>query len=120
VLTYAVPHVIQFYHSSDGRCPVEEFLDELDDRTLAKVLAIFKLVETQQMVPMQYFKKLSGHQLWECRVGLGRRIYRFLGFLDRGALIILTHGFAKHTQKTPQTEILKALEYKADWERRRK
>jgi hypothetical protein len=47
--------VIRFYRSSNGRCPMEEFLAELDDRTLAKVLAVFKLIETQPMVPVQYF-----------------------------------------------------------------
>jgi hypothetical protein len=32
---------IRFYRTSGGRCLVEEFFDELDDRTLAKVLAVF-------------------------------------------------------------------------------
>jgi phage-related protein len=91
----------------------------LDDRTLAKILAVFKLVETQHMVPTQYFKKLSGRDLWECRVGLGGRIYRFMGFWETGALIVLTHGFQKKTQKTPLQEINKALNLKADWERRK-
>ncbi len=103
---------VRFYRTAAGRCPVEEFLDELDDRTLAKV-------ETQHMVPAQYFKKLSAYDLWECRVGLGGRIYRFLGFWDAGALIVLTHGFQKKTQKTPAQEINKALSFKADWERRK-
>lgn len=111
---------IRFYRTSSGGCPVEELLDEMDDRTLAKVLAVFKLIETQPMVPTQYLKKLSGHELWECRIGLARRVYRFLGFWDEGALIILTHGFQKKTQKTPQQEIRKALELKADWQRRKK
>jgi len=110
---------VRFYRTSAGRCPIEEFLDELDDRTLAKILAVFKLVETQHMVPAKYFKKLSGYDLWECRVGLGGRIYRFLGFWDAGALIVLTHGFQKKTQKTPAREINKALSFKAEWERRK-
>jgi phage-related protein len=42
-----------------------------------------------------------------------------LGFWDKGALIILTHGFHKKTQKTPRQEIKKALELKADWQRRK-
>jgi len=110
---------VRFYRTADGRCPVEEFLDEQDDRTLTKILAIFKLVETQRMVPTQYFKKLSDYDLWECRVGLGGRIFRFLGFWEAGALIILTHGFQKKTQKTPRQEINKALSFKADWESRK-
>ncbi len=110
--------VIKFYRTASGRCPVEDFLEELDDRTLAKVLAVFKLIETQEMVPVQYFKKLSDYKLWEARIGLGGQTYRFLGFWDKGALIILTHGFEKKSQKTPEKEIKKALGYKADWERR--
>lgn len=111
---------IQFYRTASDKCPVEEFLEDLDDRKLAKVLAIFKLIEEQDMVPAQYFKKLSDRDLWECRVGLGGQIYRFLGFWDKGALVILTHGFEKKTQKTPEQEIQKALDYKADWQRRKK
>jgi len=109
---------IQFYRTEKGRCPVEELLEDLDDRTLAKIVAIFKLIETQDRVPSQYFKKLVGCNLWEIRVGIAGMAYRFLGFWDEGALIILTHGFVKKTQKTPGKEIQKALEYKADWERR--
>jgi phage-related protein len=37
-----------------------------------------------------------------------------------GALVILTHGFEKKTQKTPEQEIKLALAYKADWQRRTK
>ena len=110
---------VRFYRTAAGRCPVEEYFDDLDDRTLAKILAVFKLVETQHMVPTQYFKKLSERDLWECRVGLGGRIYRFLAFWDAGALIVMTHGFEKKSQKTPLQEIKKALNLKADWERRK-
>jgi len=110
--------VIKFYRTQSGKCPVKEFLDELDDRSLAKVIAVFKVIETQSMVPAQYFKKLSGHDLWECRVGIGGMAYRFLGFWNKGAMIVLTHGFAKKTQKTPEAEIRKALKYKSDWEGR--
>ena len=112
--------VIKFYRTANDSCPVEDFLEELDDRTLAKVLAIFKVIETHEMVPAQYFKKLTDYKLWEARVSLGGQAYRFLGFWDKGALIILTHGFEKKTEKTPEKEIRKALDYKADWERRSK
>ena len=55
--------VIKFYTTEGGNSPVKDFLSGLDDRTLAKVLAEFKLIETQSMVPIKYFKKLSGHDL---------------------------------------------------------
>jgi phage-related protein len=112
--------IIRFYRTESGQCPVKEFLQELDDKTLAKVLAVFKLIETQAMVPAKYFKKMAGHDLWECRVGLNGQIYRFIGFWGKGAIIILTHGFEKKSQKTPEQEIKKALVYQSDWQRREK
>jgi phage-related protein len=118
VLTLSMDRVIKFYRTASGRCPVEEFLDGLDERALVKVLAVFKLIETQELVPAQYFKKLSGYKLWEARMSLSGQAYRFLGFWDKGALIILTHGFRKKSQRTPDQEIRKALDYRADWEGR--
>ena len=112
--------VVKFYKTERGESPVRDFLDALDDRTLAKVLAVFKLIETQQMVPKKYFTKMSGYELWECRVEYSGQIYRFPAFWDKGALIILTHGFEKKSQKTPEQEIKKALNYKNDWQRRMK
>ncbi len=67
------------------------------------------------MVPIQYFKKLSGQELWEARVSHAGHGYRFLGVWEKGALIILTHGFSKKTQKTPVQEINKAKKYMGDW-----
>jgi hypothetical protein len=55
--------VIKFYTTERGDSPVKEFLAGLNDRTLAKVLVVFKLIETQSMVPVKYSKKLSGHDL---------------------------------------------------------
>jgi phage-related protein len=112
--------VIKFYETEGGESPVRSFLRDLDDHTLAKVLAVFKLIESQTMVSSKYFKKFSGYDLWECRVEYGGRIYRFPAFWDKGSLIILTHGFEKKSQKTPEKEIKKALDYKADWQRRTK
>jgi phage-related protein len=43
-----------------------------------------------------------------------------LGFFDGGTLLILTNGFVKKTQKTPQQEIALAIRRKSDYLARRK
>jgi len=43
-----------------------------------------------------------------------------LGFFDGGALLILTNGFAKKTQKTPAQEISLAIRRKNEYLTRRK
>jgi phage-related protein len=111
---------VVFYRMSNGRCPIEDFLDRLPSNVAQKVLWVIKLIKELDMVPSQYFKKLPGTEdIWECRVGLGSNIYRLFAFFEKGDLLILTHGIAKKTQKTPQQEFRKAEEYKADWLQRR-
>ena len=58
--------------------------------------------------------------LYEVRVELGSNIFRIFAFFDKGNLVILGNGFQKKTQKTPKTEIEKALKIKAEYENERK
>ena len=48
------------------------------------------------------------------RVEFSGDAFRLLGFWDEGRLIILTNGFAKKTQKTPEREIALAEQRKRD------
>lgn len=98
--------------------PVEAFLDTLPDRVVHKILAIFKLIEAQDMVSTKFFKKLVGTELWECRIQFDSNIYRFIGFFEKNSIVILTHGFQKKTQKTPKTELDRATRYMNDYKRR--
>lgn len=97
---------IYFYHTASGRCPVEEFLATLSDKQVEKIFWVFRLIKTLNVVPKQYFKRLeNSDDIWEARVQLGNNIFRFLGFWAESRLIVLTHGFAKKTQKVPRQEI---------------
>jgi phage-related protein len=106
---------IQFYRNASGDCPVEEFLDGLGPKQAQKVAWVLKLVKELPLVPKQYLKKLEGtDDLWEVRAEFGGDAFRLLGFWDAGRLIILTNGFAKKTQKTPEREIALAAQRKRD------
>ena len=107
-----------FYRFDNGESPVEEFLDTLPDKAAQKVIAVFKLIEDSEIVSSRFFKKLSGTNIWECRIMWQSDIYRFLGFFDKGHLVILTNGFHKKTQKTPPLEIKRAEKYMEDYKRR--
>jgi phage-related protein len=107
---------IQFYRNASGDCPVEEFLDELNPKQAQKVVWVLKLVKELPLVPKQYLKKLEGaDELWEVRAEFGGDAFRLLGFWDAGNLIILTNGFAKKTQKTPERELTLATQRKRDY-----
>ena len=112
---------IEFYRFANGKSPIEEFLDALSSKQAQKVLWVLRLVEDLEIVPLQYFKKLTGtNNLWEVRVQVGGDIFRLLGFFESGKLLILTHGFAKKTQKTPQQEIALAANRMEEYLARRK
>lgn len=82
-----------------------------------KIIWTFKLIETIQQVPEDYLKHLKGTDgLYEIRVQLGSDIFRIFCFFDEGKLIVLANGFQKKTQKTPKSEIEKALNIKREYE----
>ena len=98
--------VIEFYQTSSGASPVEEFLDRLSDQHAQKVAWVLRLVERLERVPEQYLKKLVGtDQLWEIRIQTGGKSFRLLGFFDGPVLLILTSGFLKKQKKTPRQEV---------------
>jgi len=111
---------IEFYRLAGGQCPVEEFLDSLNGKQAKKILWVLQLIEDLDMVPRQYFKKLvSSDDIWEIRIQSGNDIFRLLSFFYKGSILILTNGFAKKSQKTPQKEIALAVRRKADYFSRR-
>ena len=60
---------IIFYRLKSGKSPVEEFLDSLTDKQFEKAAYVFDLIESQEFVPTEYFKKLKGTQdIWEVRI----------------------------------------------------
>jgi len=93
--------------------------DNLSDKAAQKVIAVLKLIETADIVSSKFFKKLTRSEIWECRIMWGSNIYRFLCFMERNNIIILTHAFQKKTQKTPLSEISRAEKYMKEYKRRK-
>jgi len=111
---------IQFYRTLAGKCPVEEFLDSLQDKHAQKITWVLRLVERLDHVPQQYFKKLVGtDDLWEIRGQTGGNSYRFLGFFVDDGLLILVSAFSKKQQKTPSKEIDLAHQRRTEYLQRR-
>ena len=111
---------ITFYTTLSGRCPVQEHLDDLPDKTVQKVVWVLRVIRDLERVPANYLKKLvNTDDIWEVRVDVGRNTFRLLGFFTGRELIVLTNSFQKKTRETPPAEIRLAEERKADYTRRR-
>lgn len=50
---------IIFYHLESGKCPVEDYLDSLSDKQVEKAFYVLDLIETIDVVPRKFFKKLE-------------------------------------------------------------
>jgi phage-related protein len=106
---------IDFYRTESGRCPVEDFLDSLQPKEAQKVVWVLRLVQELDLVPSQYFKKLTGtEEIWECRVRSGSNTSRVFAFFSDPAALVLTHGYSKKTQKTDPRQIRKAEQSRRD------
>jgi phage-related protein len=118
------PHIvrsIEFYRTESGKCPIEEFIDSLNGKQAQKVNWVLGAIRSLPMVPPEYLKKLSGTEdIWEVRSQFGGDAFRLLGFWREGNLIVLTNGFAKKTDRVPQSEIDLATQRKHDYIRRMK
>jgi len=61
------------------------------------------------------YSKYVRDGIFELRIKVSSNITRILYFFYIDKRIILTNGFVKKTDKTPDNEIVKALSYKTDF-----
>jgi len=95
----------------------EEFFVKQRDKVKDKIIWTLELIQELERVPETYLKHIENTDgLYEIRVQQGSDIFRIFCFFDQGQLIILTNGFQKKTQKTPNKEIEKALKIKNEYE----
>ena len=107
---------IEFYESLSGRCPVQEFLDELketDPGDFAAVMAgLAKLRNRQYHRPP--LSKSIGDDLFELR-HVGKLNTRMLYFFMKGRRIIAVHGIRSKATLISRKHRKVALERKRDW-----
>jgi phage-related protein len=94
-----------------------DFFNKQKQKVKDKILWTFRIIETQLHIPSDYFQHMEGTDgLYEIRIKQGSDIYRIFCFFDEGQLVVLANGFQKKSQKTPKTEIEKALKIKNEYE----
>jgi len=98
------------YCDKDGVCEYKEFLQSLPEKDSAKLNSVVEKTETKGIdiaIKMKWVKKLEDN-LYELRSKVGSNIQRALYFHKVDSKYIITHGFTKKTQKTPEGEKEKA------------
>ncbi len=89
----------------------EAFMATLTEKEQEKVQYGLLLLKTQDRLPGKFVKFIRDG-LYELRTEYSGNIYRLFFIFDEGAIVVLFNGFQKKTQKTPPSEIEKALKIK--------
>lgn len=99
----------------------KEFFKSQPVAVQKKIVWILELIEDIELVPETYLKHLTGTDgLYEVRVSLGSNTYRIFCFFSGDQLVVLMNSFQKKTNKTPKSEIIKALKIKHEYEQENK
>ena len=111
---------VEYYEKEDGTFPAEEFILSLDSKMQAKMFRELELLETFGNQLREPHSKPLGDGIYEIRAKVASDITRVLYFFVVNKKIILTNGFVKKTQKTPDNEIALAKKYRKDYLERNK
>lgn len=107
------------YVTPDGKCPFDDWYNELPAKDVSKLDAVIAKIQEQGIpvaLKMQWVKKLDD-EIWEIRSTFASNTQRACYFRIQGTNYLITHGFTKKTQKTPQSEIDKAHTIKNAYEK---
>lgn len=90
---------IILYDTEDGRCPVQELLDSLEPKLLAKTLRTIDLLEMNGPLLREPYSKPLENGIFELRTKQGSDITRVLYFFIIGKKAVLTNGFIKNRRR---------------------
>ena len=110
---------VEYYEKSDGTYPAEEFILSQDIKMQTKLFRLLELLELKGNELREPYSKSLSDGIFEIRAIHGNNITRVLYFFVVDKKIILTNGFVKKTQKTPENEIALAKKYRKDYELRK-
>ena len=113
---------IEYYQKENGEIPVLDYLNSLPSKLKAKAFIEIELLEKYGIeLKEPYTKAIEGKKykgIFELRVKFSSDISRIFYFTYKNGIFVMLNGFTKKTNKTPTTELEKALKYKNDYERR--
>ncbi len=113
-------YICIFYKTTNGKSPVEDFIESLDEDTQDKF--IYKKELLEYFGPQLRYPHTSeiSEGIFELRFKGQKGQIRILFFFYYDKQIVLIHGFVKKTQKIPKKEINIAKQRKAEYYQREK
>ena len=92
------------------------FFDSQPEKVKNKIDQVLYVISIAERIPKKFFDHISGTDgLYEIRVEFNSNIYRIFCCFDEGNIVVLFNGFQKKAQKTPSSEIERALKIKREY-----
>ena len=97
----------------------KDFMSTLSYGVRKKIHYGLDLLATQERISKKFVAYIRDG-LYELRTEYEGNIYRIFFVFDQGKVVILFNGFQKKTEKTPESEIKKAIQIKNEYYGRKK
>lgn len=91
-----------------------DFMSKLSEQECKKIRRALLLFETEDKIPSHYIKFIRD-EIYEFRVNYGNNEFRIFFIYDGDTVVVLFNCFKKKTQKTPNSEIEKAIKLKNEY-----
>ncbi len=91
-----------------------DFIKKLSKDETNKIRRALDLFKVEGKIP-SHFIKFIRDGIYEFRVNYGNNEFRIFFIYDGDTIVVLFNAFKKKTQKTPDSEIRKALKLKEEY-----
>ena len=91
-----------------------DFVEKLSKDEMNKVRRALDLFKVEDKVP-RHFIKFIRDGVYEFRVNYGNNEFRIFFIYGGDTIVVLFNAFKKKTQKTPESEIKKAIKLKEEY-----
>ena len=91
-----------------------DFVEKLSKDEMNKVRRALDLFKVEDKVP-RHFIKFIRDGVYEFRVNYGNNEFRIFFIYDGDTIVVLFNAFKKKTQKTPESEIKKAIKLNEEY-----
>ena|SRR5665648_430174 len=92
-----------------------DFYKKQSQKVRKKINWTIGLLKYLELIPEKYLKHIEDTDLYEIRISFGNNIFRIFCFFDKERIIVVLNVFQKKTEKTPKTEIERALKLKKNY-----
>ncbi|MHB8096851.1 MAG: type II toxin-antitoxin system RelE/ParE family toxin [Erysipelotrichaceae bacterium] len=109
---------IEYYVKTNGDIPVKEFIDSFNIKHQARIIREIELLEIFGHELREPHSKKLVNGIFELRIRIDGISIRLFYFFTKKHKAILTNGFIKKVQKTPDSQIETAIKFRNDFNKR--